>query len=94
MQAFLLSRAQTQILVKYLDRIMDQAAYGPDWFQEDAKLYVAPLIEQYENGVKQFDLAINEIENIGALAQDIVSFRAGPCDEDEEVFFNILNLVD
>jgi hypothetical protein len=92
--SFILSVKQTQILAKYLDKIMDQAADGPEWFQEDAKLYVAPLILQYVNGVNKFKLTIDDIEAIGALAQDIVSFRAGPCDEDEEVFFNILNLVD
>lgn len=35
-----------------------------------------------------------EGEAISMLAQDVVSFRAGPCGEDEEIFFKLLNQIE
>ena len=94
MQTKTLTQAQTDIFVKYLDKICEMADDAEaEWVVKLAHPMLDPMLAQYVSSGGQ-PLTVNEEQVIvvGVLAQDVVSYRAGPQSPDEIVFFDILNM--
>jgi hypothetical protein len=77
---------------RMLEKIVERKyVNGPDnWVVEETEIWVEPLLEKYKlTGIFE-PLAECAQISIGSLAQDIVSYRAGPWDDDEAIFFRLV----
>src|SRR3954462_491026 len=94
-EALELSLEQIPVVLKYITKeIKNCKGHEPDsWVHE----FVPPL-EALKARIKTnpkgpITISPQEGEAIDVLAQNVVSFRAGPCSDDEVVFFRLLNRI-
>lgn len=77
---------------RMLEKIVERKyVLGPDnWTVKETEIWVEPLLEKYKQHGTFEPLTEDAQMSIGCLAQDIVSYRAGPWDDDEAIFFRLV----
>lgn len=91
-----LNAEEIPVVLHYVGQILENCeGWEPDsWVQEYVPALTALKDRIEANPSGPVSLSPEEGEGISMLAQDVVSFRAGPEGEDEEIFYRLLDKIE